>query len=354
MIAREERQRLSDLIEQAREQGARLSAACREAGLTARTWRRWRDEAGQVKADARPQAERPAHAHALTPAERERVVAVANEPRFADLPPAQIVPRLADEGVYLASESTFHRVLRDVGQHAHRGRAKRPQSRRPATTHLATAPRQVWCWDVTWLPSAVAGRWYYLFLIVDLYSRKVVGYEVHAEESGEHAAGLLKRTALAEGLHGRAMQPVLHGDNGATLKATTVLAMLRWLGIAPSYSRPRVSNDNAYVESLFRTAKYRPGFPAGGFADLEAARQWAMQFVDWYNTEHRHSGIRFVTPAQRHQGHDIAVLEKRHVLYQQARHQNPRRWSQHTRNWTPVQRVALNPERECIAAKIAA
>ena len=88
--------------------------------------------------------------------------------------------------------------------------------------------------------------------------------------------------------------------------------------------------------------------------DLEAARQWAMQFVDWYNTEHRHSGIRFVTPAQRHQGHDIAVLEKRHVLYQQARHQNPGRWSQHTRNWTPVQRVALNPERECIAAKIAA
>ena len=354
MIAREERQRLSDLIEQAREQGARLSAACREAGLTARTWRRWRDEAGQVKADARPQAERPAHAHALTPAERERVVAVANEPRFADLPPAQIVPRLADEGVYLASESTFHRVLRDAGQHAHRGRAKRPQPHRPATTHLATGPRQVWCWDVTWLPSTVAGRWYYLFLIVDLYSRKVVGYEVHAEESGEHAADLLKRTALAEGLHGRAIQPVLHGDNGATLKATTVLAMLRWLGIAPSYSRPRVSNDNAYVESLFRTAKYRPGFPAGGFADQERARQWAMQFVGWYNTEHRHSGIRFVTPAQRHQGNDIAVLEKRHVLYQQARHQNPRRWSQHTRNWTPVQRVALNPERECIAAKIAA
>jgi transposase InsO family protein len=354
MTAREERQRLTGLIEQAREQGARLSAACREAGLTARTWQRWRDEAGQVKADARPQAERPAHAHALTPAERERVVAVANAPRFADLPPAQIVPRLADEGVYLASESTFHRVLRDAGQNAHRGRARRPQPRRPPTTHLATAPCQVWCWDVTWLPSTVAGRWYYLFLIVDLYSRKVVGYEVHAEESGEHAADLLKRAALAEGLHGRAIQPVLHGDNGAALKATTVLAMLRWLGIAPSYSRPRVSNDNAYVESLFRTAKYRPGFPAGGFADQEAARQWAMRFVGWYNTEHRHSGIRFVTPAQRHQGNDIAVLEKRHALYQQARHQNPRRWSQHTRNWTPIRRVALNPERESIAAKIAA
>ena len=354
MTAREERQRLIGLIGQAREQGARLSAACREAGITARTWQRWCDKAGQIKADARPQAARPAPAHALTPAEREQVLELANAPRFADLPPAQIVPRLADEGVYLASESTFHRVLREAGQSAHRGRAKRPQSRRPPTTHVATAPHQVWCWDVTWLPATVAGRWYYLFLIVDLYSRKVVGYEVHAEESGEHAADLLKRTARAEGLHARAIKPVLHGDNGAALKATTVLAMLRWLGIAPSYSRPRVSNDNAYVESLFRTAKYRPGFPAGGFADLEAAGQWARQFVDWYNTEHRHSGIRFVTPLQRHQGHDIAILEKRHALYQQARSRTPRRWSRHTRDWTPIRHVALNPERDCIAANIAA
>jgi putative transposase len=343
---------LIGLIGQAREHGARLSAACREAGITARTWQRWRDQTGQVKADARPEATRPVPTHALTLVEREHLLAVANEPRFADLPPAQIVPRLADDGVYLASESTFHRVLRDAGQNAHRGRAKRPQPSRRPTTHLATAPNQVWCWDVTWLPSTVTGRWYYLFLIVDLYSRKVVGYEVHAEESGEHAADLLKRTALAEGLHADAARPVLHGDNGAALKATTVLAMLRWLGIAPSYSRPRVSNDNAYVESLFRTAKYRPGFPAGGFADLETARQWALQFVGWYNTEHRHSGIRFVTPEARHQGKDIALLEKRHALYQQSRRRNPRRWSQHTRNWTPVQRVALNPERECIAATI--
>jgi len=354
MTAREERQRLIGLIARARAQGARLSAACREAGIAARTWQRWRDEAGQLKADARPQAARPVPAHALTPAEREQVLELANTPRFADLPPSQIVPRLADEGVYLASESTFQRVLRDAGQNAHRGRAKRPQSRRPPTTHVAIAPNQVWCWDVTWLPATVTGRWYYLFLIVDLYSRKVVGYEVHAEESGEHAANLLKRTALAEGLHADASRPVLHGDNGAALKATTVLAMLRWLGIAPSYSRPRVSNDNAYVESLFRTAKYRPGFPVGGFADLAAARQWAMQFVGWYNTEHRHSGIRFVTPVQRHQGHDIAVLEKRHALYQQARSQNPQRWSRHTRDWSPIPRVALNPERDCIAAKIAA
>ena len=143
-------------------------------------------------------------------------------------------------------------------------------------------------------------------------------------------------------------KPVLHGDNGATMKATTVLAMLHWLGIKPSYSRPRVSDDNAFVEALFRTAKYRPQFPASGFADLQAARSWASQFVTWYNHEHRHSGIRFVSPAQRHEGHDHQILARRHALYTQARGANPRRWARHTRNWTPVATVTLNPERESV------
>jgi hypothetical protein len=137
-----------------------------------------------------------------------------------------------------------------------------------------------------------------------------------------------------------------HGDNGATLKATTVLAMLHWLGIEPSYSRPRVSDDNAFAEALFRTAKYRPEFPLKGFADLDAARQWAGRFVHWYNHEHRHSGIRYVTPAQRHVGQDGPVLAARHASYQKARQRNPRRWSGPTRNWTPVGVVTLNPERD--------
>ena len=227
---------------------------------------------------------------------------VANEPRFAAVPPARIVPMLADDGVYLASESTFSRVLRDEGQAAHRGRAKKPRAVRPPTTHVATAPRQVWCWDMTYLPATVIGMWFHLYLILDLYSRKIVGWEVHATDDSVHAAHLVRRTALAEGIATMLSKPVLHGDNGATLKATTVLAMLYWLGVKPSYSRPRVSDDNAYSESLFRTAKYRPEFPAKGFADLQAARTWAAEFVRWYNDEHRHSGIRYVTPGQRHCG----------------------------------------------------
>jgi hypothetical protein len=149
---------------------------------------------------------------------------------------------------------------------------------------------------VTFLPAQIQGQWFYLYLILDLYSRKVVGFEVHGSDSADHAAHLAKRTALAEGLHGMTAKPVLHGDNGAKLKATTVLAMLYWLGIKPSYSRPRVSDDNAFAEALFRTAKYRPEFPTKGFTDLDAARQWAERFVHWYNHEHRHSGIDTTSP----------------------------------------------------------
>ena len=235
----------------------------------------------------------------MSPAERAEVLRVANEPRFADVAPARIVPILADEGVYIASESTFARVLREHGQNLHRGRAKAPRAVRPPTTHIAAGPREIWCWDMTYLPATVLGRWFHLYLILDLYSRKIVGWEVHDTDDSDHAAHLVRRTALAEGIACLKTKPVLHGDNGATLKATTVLAMLHWLGVKPSYSRPRVSDDNAFVESLFRTAKYRPEFPAKGFADQEAARAWASAFVHWYNFQHRHSGIRYVSPAQR-------------------------------------------------------
>jgi putative transposase len=203
---------------------------------------------------------------------------------------------------------------------------------------------------MTYLPAAVIGMWFHLYLILDLYSRKIVGWEVHATDDSVHAAHLVRRTALAEGIATMLTKPVLHGDNGATLKATTVLGMLYWLGVKPSYSRPRVSDDNAYAESLFRTAKYRPEFPAKGFADLDAARTWAAEFVRWYNDEHRHSGIRYVTPGQRHCGADQAILAARHELYLKARERNPARWSGTTRDWSPIGAVTLNPERDSVVA----
>jgi putative transposase len=342
MTRPEDRQILVHQISEARAGGSRQAPACSLAGIDPRTIQRWRKQAG---GDRRPDAVRPAPSHALTKEERARIVAVANEPRFAETPPARIVPVLADEGVYIASESSFHRVLRGHGQMNRRGSERPPRRSRPPTTHVASRPGDVWCWDVTFLPATVQGRWFYLYLILDIYSRKIVGFEVHDTDSADHAAHLVRRTALAETIHAMPEKPVLHGDNGATLKGTTVLAMLHWLGIEPSYSRPRVSDDNPYAEALFRTAKYRPEFPVKGFAELDAARQWAERFVHWYNDEHRHSGIGYVTPAQRHAGQDRALLAARHELYQQARHSSPRRWSGQTRDWTPVTAVTLNPER---------
>lgn len=349
MICVEDRRKMTEEIEAARLAGARLNPACELVGIQARTLQRWKtDEASLERGDGRPHAQRPVPSHALTQAERAEIVRVVNEPRFAELPPARIVPMLADEGIYLASESSFHRVLRAHGQTRHRGRAQAPQKTRPPSTHVATTIGQVWTWDMTFLPAEVLGRFFYLYLVLDLYSRKIIGWEVHKTDSSDHAVELVRRTALAENIHVRVEKPVLHGDNGATLKATTVLAMLTWLGIRASYSRPRVSDDNAFVEALFRTAKYRPQFPAKGFADLEHARSWVSQFVRWYNHDHRHSGIRYVSPAQRHAGEDQPILAARHQLYTRAKAANPRRWSRNTRNWTPIAAVTLNPERDAV------
>ncbi|MEY4737245.1 MAG: hypothetical protein RL302_1564 [Pseudomonadota bacterium] len=348
MILIEDRRSLAQDIQTARDAGARLEQVCEVAGIDERTLQRWNAREGLSKGDGRPKAVRPIPSHALSPDERAKLLSVANEARFAAVPPARIVPMLADEGVYLASESTFARVLRAHGQTARRGRAKVPRAKRQPTTHIASAVSQVWCWDMTYLPATVVGRWFYLYLILDLYSRKIVGWEVHANDASDHAVHLVRRTALAEGIAALTVKPVLHGDNGSTLKATTVLAMLDWLGVKPSYSRPRVSDDNAYAESLFRTAKYRPEFPAKGFETLQAARDWGAAFVHWYNVEHKHSGIRYVSPQQRHTGQDHTILAARHALYTRAKGRNPARWSRHTRNWQPMGPVTLNPERDSI------
>ncbi|MBK8803307.1 MAG: transposase [Fibrobacteres bacterium] len=268
MTALEDRRKIALAIDQAHLDGCRLKSACSCAGIDVRTLQRWKQLDGEIRPDRRPGSIHPRPSHALSEAEREKILQVVNEPRFAELSPSQIVPKLADEGAYLASESTFHRVLRKEGQHRHRGRAKAARTGRVATTHIADRPGQVWCWDVTWLPCRVVGRWFYLYMILDLCSRKIVGYVVHESESSDHAAALVRRTAVSERIDEATTKPVLHGDNGAALKATTVLKMLKWLGIAASYSRLRVSNDNAFAESVFRTLKYHTSYPLRGFEDL--------------------------------------------------------------------------------------
>lgn len=302
-----------------------------------------------MKSDQRPQAKRPVPSNKLSPAERTHILEICNEPENASLPPSQLVPILADKGEYLASESSFYRILNEAEQLHHRGRSKPAQKRKVPTTHIAEAPNQVWSWDISYLPTMTRGLFYYLYLVEDIYSRNIVGWEVHERESGELAAELMQRTVMAE--HCLRTPLVLHSDNGSPMKSFTLQSKLVELGITSSHSRPRVSNDNAFSESLFRTLKYCPQWPSQEFISLAVARDWVRVFVDWYNNQHRHSRIKFVTPAQRHRGEDKAILEKRHHVYKLAKAKHPQRWSGKTRNWEPIDYVTLNPERkENIAA----
>jgi putative transposase len=181
-------------------------------------------------------------------------------------------------------------------------------------------------WDITWLPGPIRGFHYYLYLIIDLFSRKIVGWEIWPEESAEHASELVRKAVMNEKTIHRNTPLILHSDNGSPMKGATLLETLYQLGITPSRSRPRVSNDNPFAESVFRTCKYRPGYPEAGFKDITQARSWVMQFVHWYNTQHHHSGLKFLTPHQRHASMDKTVFAKRTAVYEAAKAQHPSRW----------------------------
>jgi len=325
------------LIEEAVAAGTRPARACRALGLSMRTVQRWRRSGGGEEKRRGPKT-RPTNA--LSEEERRAVLAVVNSPMYCELSPKQIVPRLADEGRYLASESTMYRLLRGEGQLTHRERA-RPPTRHVVREHVATGPNQVWSWDITYLRSTLKGSFYYLYMVEDVWSRKVMGWAVHSEESMDHAAALLRETCAKAGIDPKGL--VLHSDNGGPMKGSTMLATLQRLGVVPSFSRPGVSDDNPFSEALFRTLKYRPEYPRRPFATIAEAHAWVTRFVRWYNSEHRHSGIRFVTPDQRHSGRESAILVQRTRVYSDARHRRPERWARAARNWAPVGAVYLNP-----------
>jgi transposase InsO family protein len=336
---KEQRELILALVDEAVGQGARRTAACAEVGLSVRTIQRWRAQGGG--ADARRGPRKPP-ANKLSSEERQKVLETVNLPEFRNLPPNQIVPRLADQKIYLASESTMYRILREDKQLAHRQRSRPATQSRPRE-YVAMGPCDVWSWDITYLRSSVRGIFFYLYMIVDIWSRKIVGWEIHECESTELAAELFQRTCTELNLDPTGL--VLHQDNGGPMKGSTMLATLQSLGVVASFSRPRVSDDNPYSEALFRTLKYRPEYPSDPFGSVQDARTWVASFVAWYNTQHQHSAIRFVTPEQRHEGLDHAILNKRHAVYQLARSRNPSRWSRTTRNWKPVLEVGLNQRR---------
>lgn len=336
MISEADRQMAKQSMKEAHEQGASKLKACEIVGVSLRTLQRWE----HVGLDDGRKHRIQTPVNKLSDEERQAVIDCCNKKEHQSLSPKQIVPRLADEGEYIASESSFYRILKDAKQANARGRAAKPTKKHRPDEYVACGPNEVFSWDITYLKSSVRGLFFYLYLFIDIFSREIVGWEVMDEESAESAADLLRKIYLKEGLSSK--QVVLHSDNGSPMKGATMLATMQKLGVIPSFSRPSVSNDNAYSESLFKTMKYVPAYPDKPFESLEDARTWVSNFVKWYNREHRHSEIKYVTPEQRHQGKDVEILAHRKLVYEAAKKRNPERWSGETRDWSHIKTVVLN------------
>ena len=322
------------LIEEAIDNGCRRPIACDDLGVNVKTFKRWKIDTEDKRKGPKTTPE-----NKLTEEEKEKVVTISTSKEFMDLPPCQIVPSLADKGVYIASESSFYRILKANKLLVHRGKSKKASHNRPAPL-VATKPNQIYSWDITFLRGPITGKFFYLYMFMDIFSRKIVGYEVHENECMIKSSSLIEKICKDEKV--KEGDLTLHSDNGGAMKGATMLATLHKLGIVPSFSRPRVSDDNPYSESLFKTVKYCPSYPDRPFESLKAATSWVDNFVDWYNNKHLHSGIKFVTPNDRHEGKDKEVLKRRKIVYETEKLKNPSRWSRETRNWNRIEKVNLN------------
>jgi putative transposase len=335
-ISAQDKQDTIYLINEAQQAGSRLKPACELLELDIRTLQRWHKE---TSLDDKRHGPINAPGNKLTDTERARVLEIVSSPEYCNQPPSQIVPRLADKGIYVCSESSMYRVMHEQDMVQHRS-AARPKTHSKPDELVATKPNQLWSWDITFLLSNIRGKYYYLYMFMDIYSRKIVGADVFEVQTAEHAALVVANAYAAEGLHEGDV--TLHSDNGGPMKGSMMLATLQRLGIVPSFSRPSVSDDNPFSEALFKTLKYCPQYPSKPFASAEEALLWVATFVNWYNNIHQHSGINFVTPSTRHAGKDIEILTHRTRTYELARRQNPNRWSGNIRKWDQVAVVHLN------------
>jgi len=340
----EQRSNVMALYQEARIAGARQHAICLVLGISPKTIQRW-NKPDKLACDGR-QSRKFIPPNKMTEDERQVIIKLCHSDEFCEMTPNQIVPVLAERGTYIASERTFYRILGEENLLAHRQKSKPKTQRKKPKALCADQPGQILTWDITYLKTTVLGHFFYLYLFIDLFSRKIVGWQIHTQESSQHAADIVMDIALVEGYAKGQVQ--VHSDNGSPMKGAAIHATFHKLGIIPSYSRPSVSNDNPYSESLFKTLKYCPYYPDKPFEDLQEARQWMVKFTDWYNHRHHHSGINYVTPSQRHDGQDDEILAARKRTYQQAREKNPGRWSGPVRCWEKITTVLLNPEKKVV------
>ena len=293
-----------------------VRAACAALGVARATfYRRRRPKTGQRQP-------RPAPARALDAAERAEVFGVLCAPRFADRAPAEVYATLLDEGTYLCSERTMYRILAE-NEAVRERRAQRSHPNHPKPEAVARAPNEVWSWDITRLLGPEKWQYFYLYVILDIFSRYVTGWMVAKRETAGLAGHLVGETCLKHGVQPQGL--TLHSDRGSPMTAKCTAQLLADLGVTQSLGRPRVSNDNPYSEAQFKTVKYHPGFP-GRFGSIEEAKGFCREFFEWYNTQHRHGGIGLLTPEQVHFGRASEVIEHRQQILDAAYAARPNRF----------------------------
>ena len=328
---------LCESIDEAKTKGVRMAPVCEALGIHPRTYSRWKDHALDRRKGSPKKTKR-----SLTEEERRKIIEVCTSDRFKDSTPGEIVAILAEEGIYIASERSFYRVLKNAGLLHHR-RNSRPARKVQQPPELkATGPDQVYSWDITWLPSKVNGLFWYCYAVIDVWSREIVGWSIHERESEQHGRELFESIKQRRNLNG----VWVHSDNGNPMRGATFSVWLASLGMFLSHSRPLVKNDNPYIESFFRTLKYHAAYP-GRFATIEQARSWMGDFIDWYNRTHRHSGLGYITPEQRRCGDDIRLFALRNKTLQKAFELHPERFPKRgPKMWKSKRVVYLNPSHE--------
>jgi putative transposase len=300
--------------------------ACQALGVSSATLYRRRFDALQGNRkpgqSGRRRLQTPGSRRALNEAEKTQVRDTLNSERFVDDAPREVFATLLDEGRYLCSVSTMYRTLRENQEvQERRNQLRHPVFAKPEL--LATSPNQVWTWDITKLLGPVKWTYYYLYVLLDLFSRFVVGWMIAPRESTELAQQLISQSCTRQNIHPQ--QLTIHADRGAAMIAKSLAALLIDLGVNESHSRPHVSNDNPFSESQFKTMKYKPTYP-DRFGSLPDARCWAQTFFPWYNFEHHHSGIGLMTPAAVHFGQAAQLLQNRQGVLQQAYTLHPQRF----------------------------
>lgn len=292
-----------------------VAACCRALGLARASYYRYRaPKHGPFRKRSCPRA--------LSAPEQQHVLATLHSERFCDQAPAQVVATLLDEGSYLCSQRTMYRLLSAHGElRERRNQLRHPSYKRPEL--LATAANQLWSWDITKLPGPTKWSYFYLYVLLDVFSRYVVGWMVAEAESSTLAVQLLKESCTRQGIV--AGQLTIHADRGPSMKSKPVALLLSDLSITKSHSRPHTSDDNPYSEAQFKTLKYRPGFPQR-FGCIQHARQVSAELLDWYNTVHRHSGLGLMTPEQVHYGRAQGLREQRSRILGAAYAAHPERF----------------------------